>query len=107
GRSLSARHLLHHRPLPLHRRSWHNFWTVCGGLLLVPESNRSKDERVLGQGALLAVTHLHECDLHAAVPAGHARHASPLVRWWPGLGGGRRPCLGSNRVSMEYADLVG
>ena len=41
------------------------------------------------------------------VSAGNARHASPLVRWRPGLESGRRKGLGPERFRMEHADFVG
>jgi hypothetical protein len=46
---------------------------------LVPESDWPNDERFLGQGAFLAVAHLHECDFPADVLAGNAWDASALV----------------------------
>ena len=53
-RSLPARHLLRDRALPLHRRARNDLRALCRGLLLVPESHRPDDERVLGQSAFLA-----------------------------------------------------
>jgi cytochrome c oxidase subunit 1 len=79
GRSLPARHLLRDRALPLHRGAGDHLRALCRRVFLVPESHRAKDERVLGQGALLAVTDLYERHLPADVPAGNAEHAPPLV----------------------------
>ena len=55
------------------------FALFAGSLLLVPESDRTKDERILGEGAFLAFAHLHERDFSADVSAGHARNAPALV----------------------------
>ena len=104
-RSLPARHLLRHRAFPLHRRAGHDLRALRRDLLLVPESDRAHDERILGQGAFLAFAHLHERDFPADVPAGNARHASPLVRWRPGLEPRQRKGLGPDRIPMEHADL--
>ena len=76
---VSARHLLRHRAFPLHRRAGNDLRRFRRNLFLVPESDRAKNERVLGEGSFLAVAHLHERHLSADVPSGHARHAPPLV----------------------------
>ena len=81
------------------------FAVFAGDLLLVPESNRAQDERFLGQGAFLAVAHLHERHLPANVFAGHARDAPPLVRWRPGLDAGGRESVGLERIPLEFADF--
>ncbi len=44
-RPAPARHLLCHRPLPLHRRPGHHVRPLCGHLLLVPQSHRAHDEQ--------------------------------------------------------------
>ncbi len=51
-----------------------------------PKAYRKNDERILGQSAFLAHTHLHERDFPPDVSPRDARHASALVRWWPGHG---------------------
>ena len=79
SRSLSARHLLRHRAFPLHRCAGHHLRTVRRRLLLVPESDRPKDERVLGESAFLAHADLHERDLSSDVLARHGWDASALV----------------------------
>ena len=78
-RPLSARHLLRHRAFPLHRGAGNDLRALCRHLLLVPESDRSKDERVLGQSALLADAYLYERHFSAHVLAGDGRNASALV----------------------------
>ena len=76
-----ARHLLRHRPFPLHRRAGHHLRPVRRHLLLVPEVHRADDERVLGQGAFLAFAGLHEPDFPADVRSGHGGHAPAHGRW--------------------------
>src|SRR5205814_5912872 len=95
------------RAFPLYRRAGHDLRAVRRRLLLVPESDRAHDERILGQSAFLAVAHLHERHFSADVFAGYARDASPLVRRRPGMATFWRTHLGPDRVSMEHADLVG
>ena len=76
-------------------------------LFLVPESDRAKDERVLGQGAFLAFAHLHErrffCRCSCRGWLGMHR------RWYDGGQGwnaGRMTKgLGLDRLRMEHADL--
>ena len=55
------------------------FGLFAGVYYLVPESDRPKDERVLGESAFLADADLHERDLSSDVLAGHGGDASALV----------------------------
>ena len=55
------------------------FGLFAGIYYLVPESDRPKDERVLGESAFLADAHLHERDLSSDVLAGNGGDASALV----------------------------
>ena len=55
------------------------FGLFAGVYLLVPESDRPKDERVLGESAFLAHADLHERDLSSDVLAGNGGDASALV----------------------------
>ena len=71
-----ARHLLRHRPFPLHRGARHHLRPVRGHLLLVPQDDRADDERILGPGAFLALADLHEPDLPADVRPGHGGHVA-------------------------------
>ena len=80
-RSASARHVLRHRALPLHRRAGNDFRAVCGNLLLVSENDRPDDERILGQGAFLGFADFHEPDFPADVRARHGGHVAPHVGW--------------------------
>src|SRR5439155_21346502 len=56
-----------YRAFPLHRSAWHNLRAFRRHLLLVPQSDRPKDERLLGQSAFLADADLHERDLSSDV----------------------------------------
>ncbi len=81
------------------------FAVFAGIYYWFPEGDRAKDERLLGEGAFLAVAHLHERDFSADVPAGDARDASPLVRWRRGLDARFGEGLGPERFPLEPADL--
>src|SRR4029077_15340609 len=108
GRSLSAPYLLCDCALSFTRRARDDLRLICGDLLLVSQGYRKNDERILGQSAFLAVTHLHERDFPPDVSARDARHAPALVRWWPGPWRGRRSHrLGADWIPVEPTDLVG
>ena len=55
------------------------FALFAGHLLLVPENDRPHDERILGQGAFLAVVDFHEPDFPADVRARHGGNDAPHV----------------------------
>ena len=93
-RHSSARHLLRHRPFPLHRRAGDDFRAVCRNLLLVSEGDRAVHERVLGQGAFCPLLHVHE-------PAFSCRCSS---RAWPAC---RAACMTAALTYAEPTDAVG
>src|SRR5262249_15472928 len=100
GRYPFARHLLRDRPLSLRGGAGNDLRVLRWSLLLVPESNRSEDERDARQDTLLDVVHRYERSLHADVLARPRRCVAQALRWR------RVVCLRAARARVEYAELV-